>query len=460
MAGQAKEVQVPAQSGSDNAQSHLPVVTLDGGAVQRHDIQIHGKHGHTDIVTGVSPQSGETAAQFLHRLHPDLSADQLQKEVIHLVKYNRDYGNNIAADSPLDPSKPVYLCSIKTQDSSGRITKIESPTGRTIDIKYDDAGKIAAYQLTDANGHISEQVNKDAGGNYTLVNDKGQSQSLTSVSIDQNGDIVLSDTQGNTLGHLTRGDDVVTELQNGKPSTSTVVREGQIISAYHYEYSETGTSIYATEADAPGNTVLLDKQDNAEEFARLAAGEGYERQGQTPQVSAPEAASAGSSESASERTTSDSSSNYKSIQGETETDKKVKQSAFATLNNSATPKKCGWAVQDAWEHAGYPELDYKGDGWSMHNYLDTSANFVSVDRATALAAVRAGHVAIVCRRWTEEVNKEEGGCDSGHAETLMADANGTVMGVSFFEEAYDPNNPRYDGSQDRFYLPKEDVQSR
>jgi hypothetical protein len=142
--------------------------------------------------------------------------------------------------------------------------------------------------------------------------------------------------------------------------------------------------------------------------------------------------------------------------GSTALDQKVEAAAFATLNNPSTPPKCGWAVQDTWEHAGHPELDGKGNGWDMHEYLDTDPDFVSVDRATAMAAIKKGHhVAIVCRKWAQPHDGQE----FGHSETLMADSKGAVIGVSFFKGAYDPNNPRYDGSQDRFYLPKVDIQT-
>jgi len=240
--------------------------------VQRQDVVIHGKNGHSDTVTGVTAESGETVPQFLHRLYPDLSGDQLQKETAQLVKYNRNYGNNITADSRLDSSKPVYLPSIETTDSAGRVTKIQSPNGSTTEIAY-DGGKVAGYQIMNNSGGIVEHVSNN-NGQYDLVNSDGKHTALKNVSVDGSGNITLTDDQGDKIGHLTRGDDVYTQFQGGKPACATFVREGHIDSTYQYDYSDNQTSVYATYADRPSQKVLLNQQDNSESFSRLSQARG------------------------------------------------------------------------------------------------------------------------------------------------------------------------------------------
>jgi hypothetical protein len=241
--------------------------------VQRHDVVIHGKNGHSDTVTGVTPESGETVPQLIHRIYPDLSPDQLHKETAQFVKYNRDYGNNITADSRLDSCKPVYLPSIETTDSDGRVNRIQSPNGNTTEIAY-DGDKVSGYRIMDNSGRIVESVSSTSNGQYDLVNSDGKQMVLKNVAVDGSGNITLTDEQGDKIGHLTRGDDVYTQFQSGKPACATVVRNGQIDSTYQYDYSDNQASVYATYADRPSERMLLNQQDNQESILRLSEGRG------------------------------------------------------------------------------------------------------------------------------------------------------------------------------------------
>lgn len=127
--------------------------------------------------------------------------------------------------------------------------------------------------MIDKNGRVDEQVSRDSSGNYTLVKEDGERMQLKGISIDGTGNITVTDNQGDKIGHLTRGDDVYTQFQNGKTACATVVREGHVVSTYQYDYSDNKTSVYATYADDPSHKVLLN-QDDSEPFARLAEGRG------------------------------------------------------------------------------------------------------------------------------------------------------------------------------------------
>ncbi len=150
------------------------------------------------------------------------------------------------------------------------------------------------------------------------------------------------------------------------------------------------------------------------------------------------------------------SANYTVGQDGTLLDAKIKQAAMNTANSmggSHSEHLCATGVQVAWAKAGYGELMGSGNGWDMHRKLDRDPNFVAVDRDTAYAAVRQGHAAIVCRQWASDGN------GAGHVETLMSDRGGNIIGASDYHGAHTAQNNYYNWKNDKFYLPRVDVQN-
>ncbi len=250
----------------DTAQPHLPAMQLTEGNGGPHEIVIHGKNGHKDTISGINPQKGETLPQLIKRLHPNLSEQQLAKEVQHMLKYNKDYGQDLGDGNHLDPSKPVYLSSVKYLDDAGRVTRIEGPTGRVTEIAYDGTG-VSAYKITQPNGTISEQASK-AGGSWSVVGADGQRQSLAAVLVDPYGDIIATAANGKKIAHLTRGDDILTDYENGKPQSAVTLRHGNVVSQYQYEYTNEKVSCYITYSDSPNQKILLEQQDTRAAIAR------------------------------------------------------------------------------------------------------------------------------------------------------------------------------------------------
>lgn len=259
------------RNGNDNtASKHIPELRITGESEQVRDIKVTSKSGASDTLAGINPRPGETLPHLIKRLHPDLSEKQLASEVQKVLKYNRDYGNDIGDGSALDADKAVFLTSVKYVDEKGRITKIEGPTGRVTEVVYDAKG-ISAFKITEADGRVSEVAGRDADGKWTATRD-GKTVALKDVEIDIYGDITTTDNNGNTSGHLTRGDDIHTQVQDGKPIQSVTIRDGKQSVVFEYEVVPGGTQIFARYPEDPGRRVALN---SVELMKRLVMGTGH-----------------------------------------------------------------------------------------------------------------------------------------------------------------------------------------
>ncbi len=240
------------------------------------NITIHSKDNlRSDTVAGTHPLAGETLPQFIKRLHPDLNDGQLAHQVKQMLKYNRDYGNDLGDGTHLDASKSVYLCSVKYLDASGHVSRIEGPTGRITEMSYGGDGKLSAYKITAPDGSV--ETGSKVGDSWKISKTKdGQTEETEekSVDIDSWGDIILTDADGNQSSHLTNGTDVKTTYQDGKPTHAESIRDGQKLADYDYDYEGETAKIYATYADNPGQKVFLSEQLSPDALRALAAAQG------------------------------------------------------------------------------------------------------------------------------------------------------------------------------------------
>jgi YD repeat-containing protein len=242
---------------ADTASKHLPSMHLHSSAARR-DLVMHGKNGRETSVTAIDPCPGESLSELLKRLHPDLSANQLSREIRHTLQYNKQFGHDLGDGTPLDPNKAVFLTSIKHLDAAGRTTMIESPNGRTTEFAYDDKG-LTGYRITLPNGTIEENACRNGNGSWSLISANGCHKTIASASVDSTGAILAVDNSGNRLTHLTRGDDISTSFQDGKAQTSITTRNGQMLSRSNYEYTNDKVSEYAYYGDSPNKPVLLNE---------------------------------------------------------------------------------------------------------------------------------------------------------------------------------------------------------
>jgi len=261
---------------NDSASNHIPLLELTGNSDRVHNLTVHndGK-GLSDTVAGINPGQGESLSHLLKRLHPDLSDEQLAKEVQKVLKYNRDYGNELGDGHKLDSSKSVFLTSVKYVDEKGRITRVESPTGIVTAVSYDGAG-MSGYKITGPDGKtVIEEAHKDSGGKWTAVRD-GQAVKIAAVEMDIYGDITVTGADGNKVAHLTRGDDVYTRFNNGKPVESTTLRNGEQQVSFEYDAVDGGYKIYARYPSDPDRRVLITPELDEESVKRitLALGQG------------------------------------------------------------------------------------------------------------------------------------------------------------------------------------------
>ncbi len=223
-----------------SASKHLPTF----------DVVIHGNSGRESIVSGTRPEPGENLAQMLKRLHPRLSSSEIAYEVRQTLKYNKDYGNDLGDGSHLDSHQTVYLTSVESKDADGRVTEIDSPNGRTIEISYDVSG-VAAYTIHEASdrpGTVSQTVSKNHNGQWLQTNADGSQSVLADVVVDSAGDLIVTTTGDERVAHLTCGDDVYTEMQDKKPVSGHATRDGQQISTYNYDYSRNETTVTYTDS--------------------------------------------------------------------------------------------------------------------------------------------------------------------------------------------------------------------
>lgn len=259
----------------DTSKRHIPAFEITQSSEHPHNVTLHNeKKGTTDTVAGINPRAGESLGELVKRLHPNLSDTQLAKEVQKVLKYNHDYGNNLADGKTLDPSKSVFLTSVKYVDDHGRITRIEGPTGRVTEVSYDAKG-MSGFKITGTDGQEIEEARKDTSGNWTASKD-GKTLRLSDADIDLYGNITETDASGNRVGHLTRGDDVNTRVVNGKPVQSETFRNGEKLASFEYEATDGGYNIFARYADNPGQRVKITPDINEEEMKRitLALGRG------------------------------------------------------------------------------------------------------------------------------------------------------------------------------------------
>jgi hypothetical protein len=226
------------------------------------DIVIHGKNGDKDTVTGINPRPGESLRDLLKRLHPDLSAEHLEREVQQVLKYNGDYGNSIN-DGALD----------------AEITSIVSPDGKQrTDLVYSSRGRLASYNVFGMDGQLVESAELNQSGDWIVTKD-GKSQTVKSVVADRFGTITITDADGSKLAHLTSGTDVYTRYEDGKPQESTAMRDGKEITRFEYEYKDGGFAVFAIYPDNPGEKIVVTRAENREQLERLALARGF---GETP----------------------------------------------------------------------------------------------------------------------------------------------------------------------------------
>lgn len=276
---------------SDGLVNQVPSLELVGGSDQVHNVSIHGKNGRSDTVAGIKPEQGESLSHLVKRLHPNLSDEQLAKEVQKVLKYNRDYGNDLGDGKALNSSKDVCLTSVKYVDDRGRISRIEGPTGIVTNVTYDsqNSNVISGYQITGPDGRIVEQARRDSRGNWTGERN-GQPMTIKDVDIDVYGDITVTDAAGNKVGHLTRGDDVYTRYKGGKPAESVTQRNGEEMVRYEYAPSDNGYKIYARYPSDPSRRVLVTPEVDEESVKRItqALGEGPRKYAEVVRTSDPE----------------------------------------------------------------------------------------------------------------------------------------------------------------------------
>jgi hypothetical protein len=248
----------------DTATRYLPAMHLTQSETRPHDLAIRGKSGHESIVAAINPAPGENLSDLIKRLHPDLSSAQVDREVRHVLQYNKAYGHDLGNGAHLDPTKSVYLTSIKYFDENGRVNKVESPTGKLTEIGYDSKG-VAGYRITSPNGTIEEQASKDAAGKWTMILANGHAQGISHVIVDPEGNLVAIDQAGNKLSHLTRGDDVYMQYHDDKPQSAATTRDGRLVSKERFEYTDGKVRQYAVYGDYPNKEILVSEQSETTE---------------------------------------------------------------------------------------------------------------------------------------------------------------------------------------------------
>jgi len=261
----------PRDGGDNTANAHVPPLDLTDETHHPFNHLFHGKNGRSDTVSAIKALAGETISDLIKRLHPQLPAERLASEVKHLLQYNKDYGNNLGDGSHLE-GKNIYLNSVKLYDAQGRVTRIEGPTGRDTDITY-DGNSVSGYRITNANGSLLEEAHKlPSGWQLTRGN---ETQTLRQVDVDHWGDITVTDDNGNQVGHLTRGDDVLTKYNGDTPIESETLLDGQVTTKYEYQMDHGLLRVYATYADNPSQKFLLnDTSSDAMDRVRCGTGHG------------------------------------------------------------------------------------------------------------------------------------------------------------------------------------------
>jgi hypothetical protein len=225
-------------SGAAGISAHLDHQNLSANQhLAPADIVIHGKNGRESTVSGIRSKPGEALPQMIRRLYPDLPDDQVAAEVRQVLKYNKDYGNDLGDGGRLKPNQTIYLTSVEYKDQDGRPTKIVSPTGRTTEIAYDVSG-VASYKIQDPGagpGDYFQTVTKNAAGQWVETDAGGKQKALSDVAVDAAGDVITTNAQGERMAHLTCGDDIYTDFTDNKPTSSYAMREGRKLATYSFD---------------------------------------------------------------------------------------------------------------------------------------------------------------------------------------------------------------------------------
>lgn len=236
------------------------------------EIAVKGKNGHQDTVSGIQPRPGETLPQLIKRLHPNLSDEQLAHEVRQVLKYNRDYGNDLGEATQLNPTRSVYLTSVKYLDACGRIARIEGPTGTLTEFNYNTDGTLSSYKMTGSDGSTLEEARKS--GSEWLVTKDGKSEQVEAIQVDGWGNIIITKQNGDQFAHLTSGTDVATKFRDNQPVSAEATRQGKPIASYEYQYEGDNVKIFGTFLDDPNKRILLSEQLSPDALERLAAAQG------------------------------------------------------------------------------------------------------------------------------------------------------------------------------------------
>ncbi len=263
----------------------LSIRALERGALQRdsksipdesavpRDVVITGRSGARDTVSGITPLAGESLIQLLKRLHPDLPESQLPHEVRQILKYNRDYGNDLGDGTSLDSSATVYLTSVKYLDNLGHIAKVKCPTGKAITYDRSANGSLRCYEIRSRQGAIIETGALVAPGLWS-VNRNGRTEWLPAAVVDKYGDLILTDSYGNKRTHLTRGDEVSTIYNDTRPQFCRTVRDGADIARFVYDYRQGDVRLFAIYPNDPGRRILLDEYSDRGQSSRLKLARG------------------------------------------------------------------------------------------------------------------------------------------------------------------------------------------
>jgi|GEM_PF-697925 len=135
---------------------------------------------------------------------------------------------------------------------------------------------------------------------------------------------------------------------------------------------------------------------------------------------------------------------------------KIKRAAIASAERRDTTGQCAGGVSDALAAAGVHVA--RGDADSLGRNIQNKTDlFATVDRKTAMEAVRHGMPVIVQRQWTAAVASEYSR-NIGHIAVLTGVRNGQITEASDHISTYSANNPRYRGNRDQFYVLKADLQ--
>lgn len=218
----------PFASGIDiSARAVLPPVEIDfSKSIAPRDFTYESEDGRRDVISAINPVPGETLAQLVKRLHPNLPAERILETVNAVLQYNRDYGNDLANGGNLSSERPVFLTSVKYFDEGGRVNRVESPNGRTSEFAYDAGGKLVRFEISEPGSSIAFE--RDADGNWSSLQ-PGQ-LNLRSAQVDAEGNLSIVGTAGQTRTFLTRGDVVMSMKAGDDGLESTTVRNGNNIS--------------------------------------------------------------------------------------------------------------------------------------------------------------------------------------------------------------------------------------